>query len=105
MNAKNGFKSEPNADPHRSNADLHPHLSYVELTEWKTKGLCYKCGSPFHPNPNLQCLDRQLRVMLVEEGEENKDGNLVTETDETDAEEEDSECNMLFLGSAVMLNN
>lgn len=25
------------------------HLSYNELMERKQKGLCFKCGGPFHP--------------------------------------------------------
>ncbi|MCI26897.1 hypothetical protein A2U01_0048095, partial [Trifolium medium] len=33
------------------------HLSYNELLERKQKGLCFKCGGPFHPMH--QCPDKK----------------------------------------------
>lgn len=43
------------------------HLSYQQLVERQKKGLCYKCGGPFHPHH--QCPDRQLKVMMLEDDE------------------------------------
>ncbi|MCH81241.1 Ty3/gypsy retrotransposon protein, partial [Trifolium medium] len=47
------------------------HLSYNELMERKQKGLCFKCGGQFHPMH--QCPDKQLRVLVVEDGEEDEE--------------------------------
>lgn len=42
------------------------HLSPQETADRRQKGLCFKCGGPFHPRH--QCLDQHLRVMVIEEG-------------------------------------
>ncbi|XP_050906359.1 uncharacterized protein LOC127120018 [Lathyrus oleraceus] len=62
------------------------HLSYQELMDRKKKGLCYKCGGPFHPLH--QCPEKQLRVMIVDEEEGGDvDGNLLAvEVDESEEE-------------------
>ena len=73
-------------------------LSYQELAERKRKCLCYKCGGPFHPNQ--QCPDQQMRVMLVEdEDEEEGEANAMVE-----AKHQDGECSMLFLGTTMVVN-
>ncbi|PNX59418.1 hypothetical protein L195_g059679, partial [Trifolium pratense] len=41
------------------------HLSYNELMERRKKGLCFKCGDPFHPTH--QCPDKHLRVLVVDD--------------------------------------
>ncbi|GAU31427.1 hypothetical protein TSUD_221980 [Trifolium subterraneum] len=43
------------------------HFSYQELMERKQKGLCFKCGGAFHPMH--QCPDKQLRVLIMEDGD------------------------------------
>lgn len=43
------------------------YLSSQEVAEWRHKGLYFKCGGSFHPRQ--QCLDRQLIVVVTEEGE------------------------------------
>ncbi|MCI09995.1 RNA-directed DNA polymerase (Reverse transcriptase), partial [Trifolium medium] len=57
------------------------HLSYNELLERKQKGLCFKCGGPFHPMH--QCPDKQLRVLVMEdeEGEEGEGKLLAVEVE------------------------
>ncbi|MCH83545.1 RNA-directed DNA polymerase (Reverse transcriptase), partial [Trifolium medium] len=72
------------------------HLSYNELLERKQKGLCFKCGGPFHPMH--QCPDKQLRVLVMEdeEGEEGEGKLLAVEVDEEEGEI-DGEMNILDL--------
>jgi hypothetical protein len=53
------------------------HLSSQEIAERRHKGLCFKCGGPFHPRH--QCPDRQLRVMVTDE-----DDTMEEETDENE---------------------
>lgn len=64
------------------------HLSYHELMERKPKGLCFKCGGPFHPMH--QCSDKQLRVLVMEDDGDDKDETklLAVEVDESEEEEE-----------------
>lgn len=63
------------------------HLAYNELMERKQKGLCFKCGGPFHPMH--QCPDKQLRVLVVEDDEDNEEEAkiLAVEVEEADDEE------------------
>ncbi|PNX97977.1 hypothetical protein L195_g021217, partial [Trifolium pratense] len=70
------------------------HLSYNELMERRKKGLCFKCGGPFHPMQ--QCPDKHLRVLVVEdEDESGQEGKcLAVEVDEED-EEVDGEMSMM----------
>ncbi|XP_058734110.1 uncharacterized protein LOC131605817 [Vicia villosa] len=71
------------------------HLSYNEPMERKQKGLCFKCGGPFHPMH--QCPDKQLRVLVVEDdGDEEEEAKLLAvEVDESD--EEKGEMSLLNL--------
>jgi len=55
--------------------------------ERKQKGLCSKCGGPFHPMH--QCLEKQLRVLVIDD-EENEDEEakiLDVEVEDSDDEE------------------
>ncbi|XP_057416557.1 uncharacterized protein LOC130711103 [Lotus japonicus] len=62
------------------------HLTYPQLLERRQKGQCFKCGGPYHPLH--QCPDKQLRVLIVEEGDEdNEEGDvLAIEMDEQEEE-------------------
>lgn len=71
------------------------HLSYNELMERKQKGLCFKCGGPFHPMH--QCPDKQLRVLVLEEDEEGEPEGKLLAVEVDDEEEGDGEmCMMEF---------
>ncbi|MCH87096.1 retrotransposon gag protein, partial [Trifolium medium] len=68
----------------------YTQLSYNEVMERKQKGLCFKCGGAFHPMH--QCPDRQLKVLLVDDGEEEEQGgNLLAVEVESDEEEAQGE--------------
>ncbi|MCH79689.1 Ty3/gypsy retrotransposon protein [Trifolium medium] len=72
------------------------HLSYNELMERKQKGLCFKCGGPFHPMH--QCPDKQLRVLVVDdEGSEEDEAKLLAVEVEEDEEEMKGEMSLLNL--------
>lgn len=74
------------------------HLPYQEFFDRRQKGLCFKCGGKFHPLH--QCPDRQLRMMLIEDGESGDDeveGGV--ETEEADATAIDGELSMMKLGA------
>ncbi|MCH85044.1 Ty3/gypsy retrotransposon protein, partial [Trifolium medium] len=80
------------------------HLSYNELMERKQKGLCFKCGGPFHPMH--QCPDKQLRVLIVddEEDDEGEAKILAVEVGEED-EEVKGEMSLLELHHIAHENN
>ncbi|MCI06538.1 RNA-directed DNA polymerase (Reverse transcriptase), partial [Trifolium medium] len=62
------------------------HLPYQELMDRKQKGLCFKCGGPYHPMH--QCPNKQLRVLIMEDEEdESEAGIMAVEVDETNEEE------------------
>lgn len=42
-------------------------MSLQQFVERQKKGLCYKCGGPFHPKH--QCPDSQLCIMMIEDDE------------------------------------
>ncbi|MCH80314.1 Ty3/gypsy retrotransposon protein, partial [Trifolium medium] len=72
------------------------HLSYNELMERKQKGLCFKCGGPFHPMH--KCPEKQLRVLVVdEEGEEEDEMKILAVEVEEGEEEEKGEMSVLNL--------
>ena len=77
---RNGDANGPGPEPgprkgsfhdidHNKPRDRGMHsLSYHELLECQQKGLCYECGGNFHSRH--QCPDRQLRVMLIDDDDE-----------------------------------
>ncbi|CAJ2651382.1 unnamed protein product [Trifolium pratense] len=71
-NNGNGPRSEKAAQSERRRNGARDrgftHLSYQELMDRRQKGLCFKCGGPFHPMH--QCPDKQLRVLVLDEDEE-----------------------------------
>ncbi|MCH80537.1 Ty3/gypsy retrotransposon protein [Trifolium medium] len=69
------------------------HLSYQELLERKQKGLCFKCGGPFHPSH--QCPDKQLRILLVDESDTEDSGGQILAVEV--GEEEDDEVGEMSL--------
>lgn len=75
-------------------------MSYNELMERKQKGLCFKCGGPFHPKH--QCPDKHLRVLITEEEETEEGGGKLlaveVEDEEGGSEGEMSILSLLQLG-------
>ncbi|MCH83458.1 RNA-directed DNA polymerase (Reverse transcriptase) [Trifolium medium] len=70
------------------------HLSYNELMDRKQKGLCFKCGGPFHPMH--QCPDKQLRLLVIED-EDEEEGEARVLAVEVEEEEEDEKGEMSVL--------
>ncbi|MCH79728.1 Ty3/gypsy retrotransposon protein, partial [Trifolium medium] len=70
------------------------HLSYNELMDRKQKGLCFKCGGPFHPMH--QCPDKQLRLLVIED-EEEEEGEARVLAMEVEEEEENEKGEMSVL--------
>lgn len=66
--------------------------------ERKQKGLCFKCGGPFHPKH--QCPDKHLRVLITEDDETEEGGErvLVVEVEEEESEGELSILSLFQLG-------
>ncbi|GAU22407.1 hypothetical protein TSUD_122930 [Trifolium subterraneum] len=67
---------------------------WKQWAERKQKGLCFKCGGPFHPMH--QCPDRQLKVLIVDE-EEEEGGEVKILAVEVDEEEEEGVGEMSIL--------
>jgi hypothetical protein len=63
------------------------YLSYQELLERKQKGLCFKCGGAFHPMH--QCPNKQLRVLVIEDEEEEGTEATIVDVEVDDSEEGD----------------
>ncbi|CAJ2668611.1 unnamed protein product [Trifolium pratense] len=68
------------------------HLSYQELMDRRQKGLCFKCGGPFHPMQ--QCPDKQLRVLIMEDGDgdDSEPAVLAVEVEDSDEENKGEMC-------------
>ncbi|KAJ1422702.1 hypothetical protein SESBI_12894 [Sesbania bispinosa] len=78
------------------------HLSYQELLDRRQKGLCFKCGGAYHPSHT--CPDKQIRIMIMEEGNQENEGEYDTsphEEEETDDEVVEGKCSVLSLQSLV----
>ncbi|PNX88494.1 retrotransposon-related protein, partial [Trifolium pratense] len=71
------------------------HISYHDLVDRKQKGLCYKCGGPFHPLH--QCPDKQLRVMVLDNEDEEEEAKLLAVEVEESEEEQDGEISVMNL--------
>lgn len=71
-----GTRSEPEEKRSRPRDRGFTQLMYQELMDRKQKGLCYKCGGPFHLL--YQCPDKQLRVIVLDdEDDDGGDGQLL----------------------------
>lgn len=70
------------------------NLSYQQIEERRKKGLCFKCGGPFHPRH--QCPDRQLRIMITEE-EDSDEGAVQVMQGEADEEDAEGELSVMSL--------
>lgn len=68
-----------------------------ELLHQQQKGLCYRCGGVFHSHH--QCLDRQLRAMVLDDDDEDEGEAQVLTANQTDATKLDGECSVMHLGS------
>jgi hypothetical protein len=67
------------------------HLSYQEMMDRKQKGLCFKCGGQFHPMH--QCPEKHLKILIVEDEEEEKEAQvLAVEMEESDDEKVGDMC-------------
>ncbi|XP_057429344.1 uncharacterized protein LOC130722592 [Lotus japonicus] len=74
------------------------HLPYQELLDRRQKGLCFKCGGKYHPLH--QCPDKQIRIMLLEEGDDvGEAGELSAETEDEDDAAVDGACSIMRLSS------
>lgn len=62
-------------------------MSYNELMERKQKGLCFKCGGPFHPMH--QCPEKQLRVLVVDDEEDGEEEAKILAVEVEDTEDEE----------------
>ncbi|MCH80279.1 Ty3/gypsy retrotransposon protein, partial [Trifolium medium] len=102
--ANSGVKNGPNVDKQAHNDRRRggprdrgfTHLSYNELMERKKKGLCFKCGGPFHPTH--QCPDKHLRVLVVDdECEEDGEAKVLAVEVEEEEDEEQGDMSMLDL--------
>ncbi|KAI5387146.1 hypothetical protein KIW84_073340 [Lathyrus oleraceus] len=51
------------------------HLTYAEILDRKQKGICFKCAGSFHPMH--KCPDKHLRVLIVEDVEEEFEENKI----------------------------
>ncbi|WVZ19565.1 hypothetical protein V8G54_006887 [Vigna mungo] len=60
-------------------------MSYQQFVERQKKGLCYKCGGPFHPKH--QYPESQLRIMMIED-DEFEEGEMQVMNGEEDEGEE-----------------
>ncbi|MCH83460.1 RNA-directed DNA polymerase (Reverse transcriptase), partial [Trifolium medium] len=56
-------------------------------SDWVMKGLCFKCGGPFHPMH--QCPDKHLKILVLEDddGDEGKAKVIAVEVEELDDED------------------
>ncbi|KAJ1436019.1 Aspartic peptidase domain superfamily [Sesbania bispinosa] len=78
------------------------HLSYQELLDRRQKGLCFKCGGTYHPSH--MCPDKQIRIMILEEGNQGNEGefdNSPHDGDEIDDDVVEGKCSVLSLQSLV----
>lgn len=75
------------------------HLPYNELLGRRKKGLCFKCGGPFHGRH--QCPDKQLRLMIIDDDEEAKGEAHVMAGCEEEEFEAVGECNMMGILSLL----
>lgn len=96
MGPKSGFRSEKKSFGPRDRGIRH--LSYQQLMERREKGLCFKCGGPFHSRH--QCPDRHLRIMMIEE-EELGDGEVNAMYAEEEEEVEEGELSVMSLKGLV----
>ncbi|KAJ1387664.1 Aspartic peptidase, active site [Sesbania bispinosa] len=72
------------------------HLTYQELMDRKSKGLCFHCGDKFHPLH--QCPERQLRLLVLGDDESvNEEGEIVAIEMDAAGEEEVIECKTMGL--------
>lgn len=71
-------------------------MSYSEMLERKSHGICFRCGEKF--TPLHQCADRQLRVIILGDHESVNDaGEVVAIEVEEGKEEEMLECKIMGL--------
>lgn len=77
------------------------YLTYPQLLERKQKGLCFKCDGPFHHMH--QCPNKQLMVLIVEEGGVEQGGRdiLAVEVNEKEDSETDGEMSVMSLNNFI----
>lgn len=75
------------------------HLPCQELLERRKKGLCFKCGGPFHGCH--QCPDKQLRLMIIDDEEEDEGEANIMVDGEVDELEVVGECSVMGILSLL----
>ncbi|XP_057418840.1 uncharacterized protein LOC130713055 [Lotus japonicus] len=97
--------SNPRGDQTKNTGDIRRagprdrgfnHLSYPQLMERRQKGLCFKCGGPYHRNH--VCPDKHLRLLILEEdGEELDESKMLAMEVNEDEEETQGELSLMSL--------
>ncbi|PNX93254.1 Ty3/gypsy retrotransposon protein, partial [Trifolium pratense] len=68
-------------------------LSYNEIMERRKKGLCFRCGGTNHLKN--QCPERHLKVLIVDDEEEDSEGKLLAVEVEDEEEEVQGEMSLM----------
>ncbi|KAI5438563.1 hypothetical protein KIW84_024339 [Lathyrus oleraceus] len=76
------------------------HLTYAEILDRKQKGLCFKCVGPFHPMH--KCPDKHLRVLIIEDIEEDFEENKIMAVEVCDKDgDSDGEISIMCLNNLI----
>ncbi|XP_071739339.1 uncharacterized protein [Rutidosis leptorrhynchoides] len=82
--------------PHRSNTQSSSNTKHLSKTDWedyRRRGLCYRCGQKY--TPQHKCVEGQLRVLLLADGEELNDEGEIRCIEQEEEEIIDGECQAL----------
>nr|ABN08405.1 Peptidase aspartic, active site [Medicago truncatula] len=74
-------------------------LSSQEIADRRQKGLCFKCGGPYHPRH--QCPDKNLSVMVLEDDSEDENEVRVLNDEDVDTGAEELQLNVLTFENAL----
>ncbi|CAJ2654195.1 unnamed protein product [Trifolium pratense] len=69
------------------------NMSSQEIADRRQKGLCFKCGGPYHPRH--QCPDKNLRVMVLENDSEDENEVRVLNDEDVETGAEELQLNVL----------
>lgn len=73
----------------------YTQLTYNELMDYKQKGLCFKCKNPF--GPMHRCPAKELRVLIVDDVENEEDEERILAVEVGEEEDEKGEMSILNL--------
>ncbi|CAJ2633456.1 unnamed protein product [Trifolium pratense] len=99
-------QDRPNSnDPRRSqNRDRgYSSLSYNEIMERRKKGLCFRCGGANHLKH--QCPERHLKVLVIDDDEDESEGKLIAVEVDSEEEEAHGEMSVLELRQLHQINH